>query len=89
VNPDDRQSFCDAARRYLPGIACGQLQPEMAGIRPKLQRPGDPARDFIIQEESARGLPGVVNLIGIESPGLTASAAIAQHVAGLLHTRNS
>jgi L-2-hydroxyglutarate oxidase LhgO len=56
----------------------------MTGIRPKLQRPGDPARDFIIEEESSRGLPGVINLIGIESPGLTASPAIARHVAALL-----
>jgi L-2-hydroxyglutarate oxidase LhgO len=70
--------------RYLPGITKSQLNPEMAGIRPKLQRPGDPTRDFVIAEESANGFPGVVNLIGIESPGLTASLAIARHVADLL-----
>jgi L-2-hydroxyglutarate oxidase LhgO len=87
VDPAARQSFFDAARRYLPGITIDLLQPEMAGIRPKLQRPGEPAKDFVIQEESARGLPGVVNLIGIESPGLTASPAIAGHVAGLLGVR--
>jgi L-2-hydroxyglutarate oxidase LhgO len=55
-----------------------------AGIRPKLQKPGDTFRDFIIQEESAKGLPGVVNLLGIESPGLTASLAIANYVKGIL-----
>ena len=84
VDPDARQEFFKAARRYLPGIAPEQLHPEMAGIRPKLQKPGDPARDFIIAEESSKGLPGVVNLIGIESPGLTASPAIARYVADLL-----
>ena len=56
----------------------------MTGIRPKLQKPGDPARDFIIAEESAKGFPGVINLIGIESPGLPASPAIARHVAALV-----
>ena len=84
VDAAARQSFYEAARRYLPGITVGQLNPEMTGIRPKLQKPGDPARDFIIAEESNKGLPGVVNLIGIESPGLTASPAIAKYVAGLL-----
>jgi L-2-hydroxyglutarate oxidase LhgO len=84
VDAAARQSFYEAARRYLPGITVGQLNPEMTGIRPKLQKPGDPARDFVIAEESNKGLPGVVNLIGIESPGLTASPAIAKYVAGLL-----
>ncbi len=84
VNPLARQSFYEAACRYLPGIAIDQLHPEMTGIRPKLQKPGDPVRDFIIAEESSRGFPGVINLIGIESPGLTASPAIARHVAGLM-----
>ena len=87
VNPAARQSFYEAACRYLPGIAPDQLQPEMAGIRPKLQKPGDPARDFIIAEESSKGFPGVINLIGIESPGLTASPAIARHVAAMIAER--
>ena len=56
----------------------------MAGIRPKLQGPGEKTRDFVIREESDRGLPGLVNLIGIESPGLTASLAIAKKVAELV-----
>ena len=55
-----------------------------AGIRPKLQRPGGPVVDFYIAEESARGFPGFINLIGIESPGLTASLAIADHVSNTL-----
>jgi L-2-hydroxyglutarate oxidase LhgO len=84
VDPAARQSFYEAALRYLPTIAPDQLNPEMTGIRPKLQLPGDPARDFIIAEESSKGFPGLINLIGIESPGLTASPAIARHVAALV-----
>jgi len=87
VNPTARQSFFEAAIRYLPGIAYDQLNPEMAGIRPKLQKPGDSTRDFIIEEESSKGLPRVVNLIGIESPGITASPAIARYVRGLVEGR--
>ncbi|MCA9788082.1 MAG: FAD-dependent oxidoreductase, partial [Candidatus Cloacimonetes bacterium] len=56
----------------------------LVGIRARLAAPGEPARDFHLAEESARGLPGWVNLIGIESPGLTASPAIAVRVASLL-----
>jgi L-2-hydroxyglutarate oxidase LhgO len=87
VNPQARRSFYEAACLYLPGIAIDQLHPEMTGIRPKLQKPGDPAMDFIIAEESSKGFPGVINLIGIESPGLTASPAIARHVAALVAER--
>jgi L-2-hydroxyglutarate oxidase LhgO len=87
VDPAARQAFYEAARRYLPAITIDQLNPEMAGIRPKLQQPGDAVRDFIIAEESSKGLAGIVNLIGIESPGLTASPAIARHVADLIAER--
>ena len=87
VDAAARQSFFEAATRYLPGITMDQLNPEMTGIRPKLQKPGDPARDFIIAEETAKGFPGVVNLIGIESPGLTASPAIARYVGELIVDR--
>ncbi|HSO20780.1 MAG TPA: FAD-dependent oxidoreductase, partial [Desulfosarcina sp.] len=83
VHASARQAFYEAARRYLPSITIDRLNPEMAGIRPKLQKPGDPVRDFIIPDETAKGLPGVINLIGIESPGLTARPAIARHVARL------
>ena len=57
----------------------------MAGIRPKLQGPGEPFRDFIINHEDDRGLPGLINLIGIESPGLTSAPAIAGYVEGLVN----
>jgi L-2-hydroxyglutarate oxidase LhgO len=84
VDATHRNDFFVAARRYLTGLRLEDLTPDYAGIRPKLQKPGDTVRDFIIQEESAKGMPGLVNLIGIESPGLTASPAIAEHVAHLL-----
>ncbi len=84
VSMEKRKLFCQAARRYLPDLAEDQFQPEMAGIRPKLQKPGDGVRDFVIQEESGKGLPRLVNCIGIESPGLTSCLAIAEHVAALL-----
>ncbi len=61
-----------------------QLSPDFAGIRPKLQRPGEPPRDFVIEEGSAHGAPGLVNLLGIESPGLTSALAIAQRVVELI-----
>ena len=51
----------------------------MSGIRPKIQGPGDPPMDFIIREEGDRGLPGLINLVGIESPGLTACFAIGEY----------
>ncbi|KAJ1666375.1 hypothetical protein IW140_001104 [Coemansia sp. RSA 1813] len=73
----------DAARsiaQFLPGISAADLSPGYTGIRPKLQGPGGAFRDFVISEESADGFPGFVNLVGIESPGLTASLAIARMV---------
>jgi L-2-hydroxyglutarate oxidase LhgO len=71
-------------QHYLPEIDASQLAPDFAGIRPKLQGPGDPFRDFVIEEASPHGAPGLVNLIGIESPGLTAASAIARRVAALV-----
>jgi L-2-hydroxyglutarate oxidase LhgO len=74
----------DDIARYLPCIRDYTLEPIMAGIRAKLQRPGQAHRDFHIKECTDIGLPGFVNLCGIESPGLTASPAIGKYVAGLL-----
>ncbi len=79
-----RQAFYEAVRRYLPTIRAENLHPEMSGIRPKLQGPGEPFRDFVIQEEKEAGYPGLINLIGIESPGLTSCLAIAKRVASLV-----
>lgn len=83
VNETNKDNFYQAIKKYLPGIALAQLQPDMCGIRPKLQGPGEPHRDFIIREEQDNGFPGLINLIGIESPGLTASMAIGRYVAAL------
>ena len=77
-------AFAESIRRILPDIMDEDIVPDMSGIRPKLQRKGKPARDFIIVHETNRGLSGFVNLIGIESPGLTASPAIARYVEKML-----
>ena len=84
VPADLRDGFLLAASRYLEGLEPDDLVPDLAGIRPKLQGPGEPVRDFVIAEESARGLPGWVNLVGIESPGLTCCLAIGAAVADRL-----
>jgi L-2-hydroxyglutarate oxidase LhgO len=84
VDEKKRGAFGASVRRILPHVRDEDLTPDMSGIRPKLQGPGEPPRDFVIREESERGLPGFINLIGIESPGLTASPAIAQYVGGML-----
>ena len=84
VDEGKRHSFAESIRRILPSITDDDIAPDMCGIRPKLQRKGDPARDFVIVHEKERGLEGFVNLIGIESPGLTCSLAIARYVDELL-----
>jgi len=82
VDEQDRVDFFIAAHRYLPSIEIDDLAPDFAGVRPKLQAKGEGFRDFVIRDETDKGLPGLVNLIGIESAGLTAALAIAQYVAG-------
>lgn len=77
------EEFRKEATRYVPTLVNRQIQEDSSGIRPKLQGPDDPFRDFIIRDETDRGFPGFINLIGIESPGLTASPAIAQYVSEL------
>jgi L-2-hydroxyglutarate oxidase LhgO len=78
------QAFYAAIRRYYPGLRDGSLQPGYTGIRPKIHGPGEPGPDFLIQGPRDHGVPGLVNLYGIESPGLTSSLAIAEYVARLL-----
>ena len=73
-------AFYAQIRKYWPGLPDGALQPAYAGIRPKIQAPDEPARDFLIQGPATHGIPGLINLFGIESPGLTSSLAIARHV---------
>jgi L-2-hydroxyglutarate oxidase LhgO len=78
------EGFVDAIRRYWPGMPEGALAPGYAGVRPKIGGPSDPASDFRIDGPDEHGVPGLVNLYGIESPGLTSSLAIAREVAARL-----
>jgi len=87
VDNRHKQLFYDSVRKFLPFIEYDDLEPEMAGIRPKLQGPDEDIRDFVIRDEAERGLPGFINLIGIESPGLTASPAIAGYVLSLVQAQ--
>ena len=84
VSPDITARFAPVIASYWPGIKQEMLSPDYSGVRPKLSGPGEPNADFRIDGLDVHGLPGLVNLFGIESPGLTASLAIARHVAGLL-----
>ena len=84
VSMDRINSYYKAVRRYFPGLADGDLSPGYVGIRPKLQGPGDPPADFVIQGENVHGITRLVQLFGIESPGLTSSMAIADYVADLV-----
>ncbi len=89
LTPSKQEAFFRSARKFLPFLEYDDISPEMAGIRPKIQKPGEPLRDFYIMEETGRGNPGFINLIGMESPGLTSSIAIAKYVKKLvrLHSK--
>ena len=80
VDPRRSESFYAAIRRYWPGLPDGALTPDYAGCRPKLSGPGEPAADFRIDGPELHGIQGLVNLFGIESPGLTSSLAIGEEV---------
>jgi L-2-hydroxyglutarate oxidase LhgO len=80
VDPRRGDAFYAAVRRYWPGLKDGALQPGYAGIRPKISGPNEPAADFVVQGPEEHGVPGLVNLYGIESPGLTSSLPLADEV---------
>ena len=84
VDPRRAEAFYDRIRTYWPGLPAGSLVPDYCGIRPKLTGPGEPAADFLIAGDPAHGLPRLVNLFGIESPGLTASLSLAEEVVSYL-----
>jgi len=84
VDPARAGRFYAAIRRYWPALPDGALEPGYAGIRPKISGRGEPAADFVVQGPSAHGVPGLVHLFGIESPGLTASLALADDAAAKL-----
>lgn len=80
VDPRRADAFYGEIRRYWPALPDGALLPAYAGVRPKLSGPGEPAADFKIEGPQTHGVAGLINLFGIESPGLTACLAIAEHV---------
>ena len=82
VDSKRADSFYAAIRRYWPGLPGGALVPAYSGIRPKLRGAGEPAADFLVQGPADHGVPGLVNLFGIESPGLTSCLALADLAAG-------
>ncbi|HWI81636.1 NAD(P)/FAD-dependent oxidoreductase [Ramlibacter sp.] len=84
VDPRRADGFYAEVRRYWPALPDGVLQPSYSGVRPKIYGPGEKAPDFRIDGPALHGVPGLVNLFGIESPGLTSSLAIAEHVVALL-----
>ncbi len=84
VKIERARSFYAAIREYWPGLPDDALQPAYAGIRPKLTGPGTAALDFEIEDHRQHGVPGLVNLLGIESPGMTSALAIGAEVASRL-----
>ncbi|GER10410.1 NAD(P)/FAD-dependent oxidoreductase [Variovorax boronicumulans] len=84
VDPARGDRFYDEVRRYWPALPDGALIPGYAGMRPKISGPDAPAADFVIAGPASHGVPGLVHLFGIESPGLTSCLAIGRHVADLL-----
>ena len=87
VKPAVPAAYIAAIKRYFPSVEPDALSPAYAGIRPKIQAEGAPAEDFCVQTEADHGIENLVQLFGIESPGLTASLAIAQYVKQQLNTR--
>jgi L-2-hydroxyglutarate oxidase LhgO len=81
VDPARAAAFEEAVRRYWPGLPAGALQPAYSGVRPKIYGPGEPAPDFRVDGPERHGIAGLVNLFGIESPGLTSALALGDHVA--------
>ena len=84
VDPARAEGFAADVRRWWPGLPDGALAADYAGIRPKIAGPGGPARDFVIAGEAEHGVAGLINLFGIESPGVTSCLAIGAHVATML-----
>jgi L-2-hydroxyglutarate oxidase LhgO len=84
INEVDKEIFCNSVKRFLISLEKDDLMPDTAGIRPKLQTENESFRDFVISNEEDKGFPNFINLIGIESPGLTSCLAIAETVLGLL-----
>jgi L-2-hydroxyglutarate oxidase LhgO len=85
VDPKRADSFYKAVRKYWPDLPDNALQPAYSGIRPKIQAAGEPATDYVIQGPKDHSIDGLINLFAIESPGMTSSLAIANHVSDMLN----
>jgi L-2-hydroxyglutarate oxidase LhgO len=77
------REFSEDVAKFMPSIKSYELVPDFAGVRPKLQGPGDGFRDFVIRNEADKGFHGFINLVGIESPGLTSAQAISEFVSDI------
>jgi L-2-hydroxyglutarate oxidase LhgO len=84
VEPGRTADFGNAIKEYWPQLDAARLKPAYAGVRPKLSGPGESARDFCISGPAEHGLAGIVNLFGMESPGLTSSLALGDYIAAML-----
>lgn len=84
VDPSRAHAFCEQIAHYWPSVTVERLRPDYAGIRPKVFGREGPFGDFLIEGPAGHGVPGIINLFGIESPGLTACLAVAEHVAQLI-----
>jgi L-2-hydroxyglutarate oxidase LhgO len=87
VDESHAEEFYQAAKTYLPFLEYSDLQPDMAGMRPKIQAPDGGVADFVICHETERGLEGFINLVGIESPGLTSCLSIAKMVGDMINKK--
>ena len=85
VDPARGEEFYGLVRRYWPGLPDGALQPSYAGVRPKIVPPGNQLQDFRIDGPQVHGVPGLINLFGMESPGLTSSLAIGRYVMKMIN----
>lgn len=84
VDEGEKDLFYNSAKKYFPFLELDDLEPESSGIRPMLQSPEETVKDFVIAHEDKKGFPGLIDLIGIESPGFTSSLAIGKYVKGLV-----
>ena len=84
VTDEHRELVYDAVKPFLPFLDIDTIRPDTSGIHPKIQKPGEPMRDFVIRHEDDKGLENFINLVGIESPGVTSSPAIGRYVTSIV-----
>ena len=84
VSIDKKWEFYECCKEYLPFLKLDDIEPDFSGVRPKLQKPGEPFKDFVIKNEKSKGFVNFINLLGIESPGLTSSLSIGKYVINII-----